>query len=184
MLELVKGDITDQNVDCIVNAAHEALMGGGGVDGAIHRKAGPQLLRECRAIPEVTKGVRCPMGHARMTQGYNLKATFIIHTVAPVYVGWKKTTPGVLKPIYGNSKVGTEQDLRNCYANSMELAQTKNVIRSIAFPSLGTGGHAYPIELACPIAVEMLRKWEKYMNVIRFVAYDDLTYNEFKKAMG
>jgi len=99
-IELVMGDITQQDVDAIVNAAHEALMGGGGVDGAIHRRAGYSLHTECISIPEVEKGVRCPVGQARITTGCALKAKYIIHTVAPRYVGWASRTPGVLKPIY------------------------------------------------------------------------------------
>ena len=182
MIELIKGDITEQDVDCIVNAAHEALQGGGGVDGSIHRKAGPGLLAECRDLPEVSPGIRCPIGHARITTGHNLKAKLVIHTVAPLYSGWKKTTPGVLQPIYGGAKIGTEQDLANCYENCLELAvQCK--LRTIAFPSLGTGGHAFPIELACPIAVKAMRKREYDFRLIRIVAFDDLTYHEFKKAL-
>jgi len=179
-IEIVKGDITQQDVDAIVNAAHEALQSGGGVDGAIHRAAGPELLTECKMIPETEPGVRCPMGCARITRGYNLKAKFIIHTVAPRFVGWKSTTPGVLEPIYKGAQEGTEEDLERCYVSCLGLA-LQHDIKSIAFPSLGTGGHAFPIELACPIAIKALKRAEKYFNPFRIVAFDDLTLAEFKK---
>ena len=182
-IELVKGDITEQDVDAIVNAAHEGLMGGGGVDGAIHRKAGPKLLSECRTLPEIELGIRCPMGMAKLTSGHNLKAKYVIHTVAPKYVGWKKTTPGVLQPIYGGAKEGTEDDLERCYVSVLRIALQVDDISSMAVPSLGTGGHAFPIELACPIAVKVLRCGEDFLNPLRIVAYDDATYAEFKKAL-
>jgi O-acetyl-ADP-ribose deacetylase (regulator of RNase III) len=182
-IDLIQGDITQQDTDAIVNAAHEALMGGGGVDGAIHRKAGYSLMTECLSIPEVEKGVRCPMGQARITTGCALKTRYIIHTVAPKFVGWKSRTPSVLHPIYGRATEGTNEDLATCYINCLKLASKYN-IRTIAFPSLGTGGHAFPIELACPIAVKAVRSLEKDFDLIRFVAFDPDTYHEFEKAIN
>ena len=168
IIGLVLGDITKLDVDAIVNAAHEALMGGGGVDGAIHRAAGPGLLSECRTISRNSDGVRCNTGDAHITGGHNLLARHVIHTVAPKFVGgiirkkidWQSVPLGLTlqdwsltKNIYKNAKPGTDQDMENCYRNCMALAD-ENKLKSIAFPSLGTGGHAYPLELACPIAIK------------------------------
>jgi O-acetyl-ADP-ribose deacetylase (regulator of RNase III) len=130
-IETRQGDITKLEVDAIVNAANTSLLGGGGVDGAIHRAAGPGLLKECRSLGG------CPTGEARLTGGYNLAARYVIHTVGPVYSG---------KP----------QDrtlLTACYRNSLKLAAEKNVA-SIAFPAISCGVYGYPIEAACRIAVD------------------------------
>jgi O-acetyl-ADP-ribose deacetylase (regulator of RNase III) len=136
-----QGDITRLEVDAIVNAANTSLLGGGGVDGAIHRAAGPDLLAECRTIGG------CPTGEARITRGYNLPATYVIHTVGPVYSGRPE-----------DAKL-----LRRCYRNSLELA-ADNHIRTIAFPAISCGVYGYPIEQACRIAVDttraVLESWE------------------------
>jgi len=186
-IEIVKGNIVFQDVDAIVNAAHEALMGGGGVDGAIHRAAGPALLRECRAFPESSPGVRCAVGEAYMTQGHNLKAKAVIHTVAPKFVGSVHKN-ALMQDIYKNAKEGTDEDLARCYKSCMALAAL-NELKSIAFPSLGTGGHAYPIEIACPIALRAVAEAEApTLELVRFVCFSDHDYAVYtstaKKMMG
>ena len=130
-LEIRQGDITRLDVDAIVNAANTRLLGGGGVDGAIHRAAGPQLLEACRTIGG------CPTGEARITAGYNLPARHVIHTVGPVYSG--KPKDSLL--------------LTNCYLNSLTLA-VENNLATIAFPAISCGVYGYPIEDACKIAVD------------------------------
>lgn len=136
-IEAIQTDITTLKVDAIVNAANSTLLGGGGVDGAIHRKAGPKLLEACRVIAEVSPGVRCPTGEARITPGFHLPAKYVIHTVGPVY---------------SNGRRNEAQLLANCYRNSLDLA-VKNNIRSIAFPAISTGAYRYPPGDATKIAV-------------------------------
>jgi O-acetyl-ADP-ribose deacetylase len=135
-IEAVHGDITRQQVDAIVNAANSTLLGGGGVDGAIHRAAGPELVAECRAIGD------CPTGEARITRGYRLPAAHVIHTVGPVWAGGHRGEPELL---------------RRCYANALHLAGEHH-IRSIAFPSISTGAYGYPIEQAAAVAVQTVRE--------------------------
>jgi O-acetyl-ADP-ribose deacetylase (regulator of RNase III) len=136
-LSVVAGDITKTVADAIVNAANERLMGGSGVDGAIHRAAGPELLRACHAIPEVSSGIRCPTGEARLTPAFRLKARYVIHTVGPV---WRSGTAG-------------EADLlASCYRESLALAETHGAV-SIAFPAISTGVYGYPLDAASAIAV-------------------------------
>ena len=130
-IEIVRGDITKLDVDAIVNAANTTLLGGGGVDGAIHRAAGPELLAECKTIGG------CPTGEARITRGYRLPARYVIHTVGPVYRGSEKD------PVL----------LAGCYRNSLKLA-VDNKCTTIAFPAISCGVYGYPIEKACRIAVD------------------------------
>jgi O-acetyl-ADP-ribose deacetylase (regulator of RNase III) len=137
-IELVREDITALDVDAIVNAANERMLGGGGVDGAIHRAAGPGLLAECRGIPEVRPGVRCPTGEARITSGGNLRARYVIHTVGPVWRGGREGEPTLLA---------------SCYRSVLEVASA-NDVRSIAFPAISCGVYGYPIDEATRVAVD------------------------------
>ena len=159
-IEIVEGDITVLEVDAIVNAANRRLLGGGGVDGAIHRAAGPELLEACRRIPEVRPGVRCPTGEARITDGCELPARFIIHTVGPVWRGGG----------HGEAKL-----LASCYWSSLRLA-VENGVRSIAFPAIGTGIYGYPLDEACGIAIgttaEFLRA-DRSLERVLFVAFSE-----------
>ncbi|KRE89830.1 RNase III inhibitor [Frateuria sp. Soil773] len=136
-ISLVIADITRLRVDAIVNAANRSLLGGGGVDGAIHRAAGPQLLAACRALPETAPGVRCPTGEARITPGFELPARYVIHTVGPVWQGG------------GHGEAGL---LADCYRHSLELLQTHG-LRTIAFPAISCGVYGYPPERAAPVAI-------------------------------
>ena len=142
-IEIIEGDITALDVDAIVNAANESLLGGGGVDGAIHRAAGPQLLAECRAIPQVRPGVRCPTGEARITGAHALPSRFVIHTVGPVWRG-------------GNA--GEAALLAACYRSSLELAHA-HAVGSIAFPAISCGVYGYPPERAVPLAIGEVLRW-------------------------
>ena len=136
-IKIVKGDITTLAVDAIVNAANQVMLGGGGVDGAIHRAAGPELYEACLKVPEVRPGVRCPTGEARITPGFKLPAKFVIHTVGPVY---------------RDSQLGEPEKLAACYRNSLALA-AENGCKSTAFPCISTGIYGYPKEEAAQIAV-------------------------------
>jgi O-acetyl-ADP-ribose deacetylase (regulator of RNase III) len=137
VVEIVRGDITKLDVDAIVNAANERLLGGGGVDGAIHRAAGPELLEACREIPEVRPGVRCPTGEARITPGFELPARHVIHTVGPIWRGGADGEPDLLAA---------------CYRNSLRLAEEHDV-RTVAFPAISCGVYGYPVDEAAEIAV-------------------------------
>ena len=143
MIRIVQGDITTLNVDAIVNAANQMMLGGGGVDGAIHRAAGRELYDACLAVPEVRPGVRCPTGEARITPGFRLPAKFVIHTVGPVF---------------RDGLHGEPEKLAACYRNSLALA-AENHCCSIAFPCISTGVYGYPIEDAARIAVDAVRSF-------------------------
>lgn len=140
-LTIRETDITTLAVDAIVNAANESLLGGGGVDGAIHRAAGPALLAACRALPEVRRGVRCPTGEARITPGFLLPARFVIHTAGPVWHGGGRDEPARLAA---------------CYRNVLALAREHGVA-SIAFPAISAGVYGYPAEAAARVAVTTVR---------------------------
>lgn len=137
-IEVVRGDITRLDVDAIVNAANGRLLGGGGVDGAIHRAAGPGLLEACRAVPEVRPGVRCPTGESRITAGFDLPARFVIHTVGPVWQGGRDGEPELL---------------RSCYRTSLTLAAAHEV-ESLAYPAISCGVYGYPLADAAAIAID------------------------------
>ena len=155
-VDLLCGDITKLDVDAIVNAANTSLLGGGGVDGAIHHAAGPQLLEECRKLGG------CPTGEAKLTRGYNLAARFVIHTVGPVWSGGNRGEP---------------QALSNCYRNSLHVA-VENEIKSIAFPAISCGAYCYPIAEAARIALQstrdFLRATDKIDKVIFVLATDEI----------
>lgn len=143
MIEVIEADITTLDVDAIVNAANQTLLGGGGVDGAIHRAAGPELLAACRALPQLRPGVRCPTGEARITPGFRLPARFVIHTVGPVWRGGAH---------------GEADLLADCYRASLDLAH-RNALRRIAFPAISCGIYGYPLDQAAAIAVREMRAW-------------------------
>lgn len=158
------GDITKLEVDCIVNAADCTLLGGGGVDGAIHRAAGPELLAECRTL------YGCNTGEAKITKGYLLKARYVIHTVGPIYSG----------------RPSDVVDLKNCYYNSLELAKTHG-IHSIAFPAISTGVYGYPMQEAAEIALTTMKEWlqentEYEMQVI-MSCFSKQTYDCYQNVM-
>ena len=160
-IEIIKGDITRIKADAIVNAANVSLLGGGGVDGAIHRAAGPGLLDECRKIGG------CPTGEARITRGYNLPAKFVIHTVGPIY----------------QRKDDDRTLLSNCYLNSLKLA-VENHITSIAFPAISCGAYGYPVKEASRIAIDTTCDFlEKNGSLKRvfFVLFSTKNYNIFTK---
>jgi O-acetyl-ADP-ribose deacetylase (regulator of RNase III) len=141
-IEVVLGDITRMRVDAIVNAANERMLGGGGVDGAIHAAAGPDLLRACREVAEVRPGVRCPTGEARITPAFDLPAKWVIHTVGPVWRGGASGEPELLA---------------SCYRASLALADAHDA-RSIAFPAISCGVYGYPAQLAASVAVGAVRE--------------------------
>lgn len=161
MISVIQGDITTLQVDAIVNAANSTLLGGGGVDGAIHRAAGPELLEYCRTLGG------CPTGEARITPGFNLPAKWVIHTVGPVWYG-------------GNA--GESEDLASCYQNSLELARSKD-IRSIAFPGISTGVYGYPKAKAAVIALREMRKFEKDFDEIICCCFSEADTNLYNKLL-
>lgn len=142
-IEVVQADITTLAVDAIVNAANETLLGGGGVDGAIHRAAGPGLLAECRALPEARPGVLCPTGEARITWSHRLPSRYVIHAVGPIWHGGTSGEPTLLA---------------SCYRASLQLA-AEHGLASIAFPAISCGIYGYPAVMAVPIAVTEVRTW-------------------------
>ncbi len=163
-IALLEGDITQQPVDAIVNAANTSLLGGGGVDGAIHRVAGPRLLEECRQL------YGCKTGDAKITQGYNLPADWVIHTVGPV---WQ------------DGSHGEDELLASCYRRCLELAEQYE-IRTIAFPAISTGVYRFPAERAAKIAVKQVKTFlenHSSIEVVSFVCFNRQTYDCYKVAL-
>jgi O-acetyl-ADP-ribose deacetylase len=161
-IEIIRGDITKLDVDAVVNAANTSLLGGGGVDGAIHRAAGPELLAECRSLGG------CQPGEAKITRGYRLPARFVIHTVGPIWRGGKS---------------GESETLANCYRSSLQVA-VENGIKTIAFPAISCGAYGYPIPDAAQIAVKTTRDFlaiEDKIEKVIFVLFGDEIYDAYQK---
>jgi len=168
-ISLIEGDITEQATDAIVNAANPSLMGGGGVDGAIHRAGGPAILEECKKI--VARQRRLPTGKAVITTGGNLKAQYVIHTVGPVWHGGNRNEAELL---------------RSAYYECLKLA-TENRLASISFPSISTGAYGYPMDEAAKIAVStvvsFLKKQATSLKDVVFVLFDSRTYQSYRSAL-
>lgn len=165
ILRAVQGDITTLNVDAIVNAANSSLLGGGGVDGAIHDAAGPELLEECRTLHG------CPTGGAKLTGGYRLPARHVIHTVGPVWRGGTSREPELLA---------------SCYSRSLDLAAEHHLV-SIAFPAISTGAFGYPIHLATGVAITSVRKFlvqTTSVSEVIFCCFSEADYRIYQDALG
>jgi len=164
-IELIKGDITELKVDAIVNAANRSLLGGGGVDGAIHRAAGPELLVECKTLNG------CETGEAKITRGYNLPSKYVIHTVGPIWYEGVRNEPDLLA---------------NCYKNSLKLAK-ENKIRTIAFPNISTGVYRFPKDFAAKIAIRTVKFFlsqNKEIKQVYFVCFDDENYEIYQSILN
>ena len=161
-IEAAKGDITKEQVDAIVNAANSSLLGGGGVDGAIHRAAGPDLLAECRELGG------CETGEAKATKGHRLPASWVIHTVGPVWYGGDRGEP---------------EQLASCYRRSLEVAAELGA-RSVAFPAISTGIYGYPPDQAARIAVETVRATSSGVELVRLVAFDSANLRRYQELLG
>ncbi|TCM99439.1 O-acetyl-ADP-ribose deacetylase (regulator of RNase III) [Paenibacillus sp. BK033] len=167
-IEVIKGDITQSSLDCIVNAANTSLLGGGGVDGAIHRAGGSAILEECNKIRAKQGG--CQIGEAVITTAGKLKAKFVIHTVGPVW---------------NEGKTNEEEKLKNCYIKSLTLA-VQNQIESIAFPNISTGIYRFPKEMAADIAIHSVLEFvEKNQTIkrIQFICFDDDNYQIYQRIL-
>ena len=166
-ITLSKGDITSSDVDAIVNAANSSLMGGGGVDGAIHRAGGPEILEECRALRATTLPHGLPPGRAVATTGGSLKARWVIHTVGPVY--------------------STNEDrghiLASCHTEALRVADELGA-RTVAFPAISTGVYGYPLDKAAPVAIRAVTEAKTAVEEVRFVLFDDAAHDAFVKALG
>src|SRR4051794_16270791 len=163
MIEVVRGDLTEQEVDAVVNAANSSLLGGGGVDGAIHRKGGPDILSECRDLRAARYGRGLPTGQAVATTAGRLPARWVIHTVGPV---WSRSED-------------RSELLGDCHRNSLAVAAELGA-RSVAFPAISTGIYRWPLESAAEIALAAVR--DSDIDLIRFVLFDDRAYEIFKRA--
>lgn len=155
-VQILQGDLTKEATDAIVNAANQRMLGGGGVDGAIHRAAGPALLEACLAVPEVRPGVRCPTGEARITPGFDLLARYVIHAVGPRYGGRPRDA----------------ELLASAFRSSLELA-VRHGLRSIAFPALSCGIYGYPTHEAAAISAQVVREQPWNLDEIRFVLFSN-----------
>jgi len=163
-IHLEIGDITKLKVDAVVNAANSTLLGGGGVDGAIHRAAGPRLLEECKTLNG------CPTGEAKITKGYNLPAKFVIHTVGPVWNGGNRNEDKLLE---------------SCYKNSLTLAK-ENGIKTIAFPAISTGVYGFPSDRAANIAVRTVKEFlekDDSLDKVIFICFDEKTHLHYKNTL-
>jgi O-acetyl-ADP-ribose deacetylase (regulator of RNase III) len=162
-ITVIQGDITRQHVDAIVNAANKTLLGGGGVDGAIHRTAGPDLLEECRALGG------CLTGEARITAGYDLPSSYVIHTVGPVWQG---------------GAAGEDELLAACHVNSLRVG-AEHGLRTIAFPAIGCGAYRFPVRRAAGIALQTVASFlenDDSYDEVRFVCFEDATFDAFSEA--
>lgn len=163
-IQLYQGDITEMHVDAIVNAANKSLLGGGGVDGAIHRVAGPKLLEECKKLNG------CETGQAKITLAYRLPSRFVIHTVGPVWHG---------------GKIGEQEQLASAYQSSLDLAK-EHRLKTVAFPNISTGIYAFPKQLAAEIAINTVRNFLKndnWLEEITFCVYDDENFTIYEKLL-
>ena len=163
-IEIKLGDITKEKVDAIVNAANTTLLGGGGVDGAIHRAAGPELLKECMTLGG------CKTGEAKLTKGYNLPAKFVIHAVGPVWHGGNTNEVALLA---------------SCYSNSLRIAK-ENGIETIAFPAISTGAYRFPLERAARIAIKTVKEFTSAnpeIDKVIFVCFDQKTYETYRRVL-
>lgn len=166
-IEIIKGDITKVNADAIVNAANSSLLGGGGVDGAIHRAGGSQILEECKEI--INRQGKCKTGEAVVTFAGNLPAKYVIHTVGP---------------IWNNNEEKSSKLLANCYHNSLKLAESLGV-KTVTFPNISTGAYRFPKELAGKIAVETVRNFQSdVIEKVTFVCFDDENEAIYKKLLN
>ena len=164
---ILRGDLTQDTADAIVNAANHTMLGGGGVDGAIHRAAGPALLEACRAVPEIGPGVRFPTGEARITPGFELRARYVIHTVGPVYSG-----------------AGRDAELlASAFRSSIELAMDHS-LRSIAFPAISCGVYGYPMQDAAMISIQVVREQRWDLDEIRFVLFSEDAFAAWTRALA
>jgi O-acetyl-ADP-ribose deacetylase (regulator of RNase III) len=169
-LELTRGDITRETTDAIVNAANSSLLGGGGVDGAIHRKGGPAILEECRRLRESTWHAGLPPGEAVMTGGGMLAARHVIHTVGPIWSGGRQGEPDTLA---------------RCYRNCISLAEASR-LTSLAFPSISTGAFGYPVADAARVALEAVREplaQARHLRLVRFVLFSDDDLKTYTRAL-
>lgn len=164
---LVRGDITEQEVDAIVNAANSSLMGGGGVDGAIHRKGGPEILASCKKIRAQQYPDGLPTGDAVATPAGDLRARWVIHTVGPVY----------------SKSEDRSELLASCHTRSLEVADELGA-GSVAFPAISTGVYGYPLELAAPVAANSVRRAKTRVSEVRFVLFDEAAFSAFEAALS
>lgn len=166
-IELAKGDITEQRVDAVVNAANSSLLGGGGVDGAIHRRGGPEILAECKRLRAEQWPEGLPTGKAVATTGGRLPAKWVIHTVGPVH----------------SKSEDRSHLLASCHTESLKAADELGA-KIVAFPAISTGVYGYPLELAAPVAIKAVREADTKVEEVRFVLFDDAAFRAFERALA